>query len=169
VGVSPDSFAHLQVASGYSLQYGVSRPDALVDHAAALGQKIIGLTDRNGLYGAVQWARACSRNGISPVIGVDLAVERTEAKVTSGSGARRTPAHGGQWIDETKPRVILLATGSQGWASLCRLVSAAHEKRGDPVLSWQALAQHHTGIVALLTTESEVGQALLTEIGRAHV
>lgn len=144
----------------------MSRPDALVDHAAALGQKIIGLTDRNGLYGAVQWARACLRNGISPVIGVDLAVERTEAKVVSGIGARRTPAHGGQWVDETKPRVILLATGAQGWASLCRLVSTAHEQRGDPVLSWNALAQHHTGIVALLTSESEVGRALLT--GRSH-
>jgi len=92
VGVSPDSFAHLQIASGYSLQYGVSRPDTLVDQAAALGQKIIGLTDRNGLYGAVQWARACMRNGISPVIGVDLAVDQTEAKVVSGSGARRDPS-----------------------------------------------------------------------------
>ena len=96
MGVSPDSFAHLQVASSYSLQYGVSRPDALVDHAAALGQKVIGLTDRNGLYGAVQWARACMRNGIAPVLGVDLAVEYTEAQVITGSGARRTPAHGGQ-------------------------------------------------------------------------
>ncbi|MEN8903679.1 MAG: DNA polymerase III subunit alpha [Candidatus Nanopelagicales bacterium] len=166
MGVSPDSFVHLQVASSYSLQYGVSRPDALVDHAADLGQKIIGLTDRNGLYGAVQWARACLRNGISPVLGVDLAVDKTEAKVISGSGVRRTPAYGGQWVDETKPRVILLATGAQGWTSLCRLVSAAHEQRGDPVVSWNALAQYHAGIVALLTAESEVGQALLT--GKSH-
>ena len=166
MGVSPDSFAHLQVASSYSLQYGVSRPDALVDHAAALGQKVIGLTDRNGLYGAVQWARACMRNGIAPVLGVDLAVEYTEAQVITGSGARRTPAHGGKWVDETRPRVILLATGAQGWASLCRLVSAAHEQRGDPVLSWNALSQHHVGIVALLTAESEVGRALLN--GKSH-
>ena len=162
-----DSFAHLQVASGYSLQYGTTQPDLLVQRAAELGQNIAGLTDRNGLYGAVQWAQACMKVGVAPVLGVDLAVERTEQRVTSGAGIRRTPAHGGVWIDETQPRVTLLAVNALGWASLCRLVSAAHTSaHKSPLLSWAALSQHHAGIVVLLGAESEVGQVL--SAGKVH-
>ena len=42
------SFVHLHVASGYSLRYGTSRPEALVERAAAMGQDALALTDREG-------------------------------------------------------------------------------------------------------------------------
>jgi error-prone DNA polymerase len=67
-------FVHLRVASGYSLQYGASHPSALVARAAQLGFDTLGLTDRDGLYGAIRFAKACLSAGIAPVIGVDLAV-----------------------------------------------------------------------------------------------
>ena len=38
------------------MKYGAAQPQALVQRAAELGQSIIGLTDRDGLYGAVRWA-----------------------------------------------------------------------------------------------------------------
>jgi len=57
----------------------------------------------------------------------------TLAERTAGPGAaaapvpaRRTPARGGSEVDPRHPRVVLLARGRTGWASLCRLVSAAH-------------------------------------------
>ena len=72
---TPTPFTHLQVASSHSLQYGTATAQALVTRAAEFGQPIIGVTDRDGLYGAVQWAHACRDAGVTPVIGVDLAVE----------------------------------------------------------------------------------------------
>jgi error-prone DNA polymerase len=72
--VAADAFAHLHTASGYSLRYGASKPEALVSHAAQLGQQILALTDRDGLYGAVRFAIACREAGIAPVLGVELAV-----------------------------------------------------------------------------------------------
>ena len=117
-------FVHLQVASGYSLQYGTAMPAALVDRAAELGQPIMGLTDRDGLYGAVRWALACRSAGIAPVLGVDLAMEETHPVLepgparTPGGTPTRTPARGGTWVDESRPRVLLLAADAQGWASL---------------------------------------------------
>ena len=159
--VSTHPFAHLQVVSGYSLKYGTAMPKALAARAAELQMPIMGITDRDGLYGAVQWALACRDAGIKPVIGVDLAVEPIRPSASTGQSGRRTPAHGGTWIDESHPRVLLLATGAQGWASLCRLTSAAHGphvERGAPVLTWSALREHHRGVVALLTPDSEVGR-----------
>ena len=69
----PDPFVHLHVASGYSLHYGASHPHALVERAAEQEMDTLALTDRDGTYGAVKFARACHAAGIRPVLGVDLA------------------------------------------------------------------------------------------------
>ncbi len=165
---SAPPFAHLQVASSHSLRYGTALPEVLVQRAGELGQSIIALTDRDGLYAAVRWARECSRLGLHPVLGVDIAVEDTEpARVHpkfAQSAVRGTPARGGAWIDESRPRVVLLATGGRGWASLCRLVSAAHTGshtvRGEPWVPWSALRAHHEGVVVILGADSETGRYL---------
>ena len=73
----PDGFVHLHVASGFSLQYGASHPQALVERAAEQEMDALALTDRNGTYGAVRFAKACQRAAIRPILGVDLAVTPT--------------------------------------------------------------------------------------------
>ena len=70
-----DPFVHLHVASGYSLRYGASHPHVLVQRAADHGMDTLSLTDRDGVYGAVKFARAAGSAGIRPVLGVDLAIE----------------------------------------------------------------------------------------------
>ena len=69
----PDPFPHLHVASGYSLQYGASHPHTLVERAVEHEMDTLALTDRDGTYGAVKFAKACLAAGIRPVLGVDLA------------------------------------------------------------------------------------------------
>ena len=196
--MAEDPFVHLHVASGYSLRHGASSPAALVARAASLGQDVLALTDRDGLYGAVRFVLACQDAGIAPILGVDLAftvpatsdegrstlgsrVQRTAAgRVGHGptlaqrTSMRRTPARGGREIDPRHSRVVLLARGRVGWASLCRLVSAAHlgleaesgpemltGRRGSPVASLDLIAQHSDGLVALLGPESDVGRAIM--------
>ncbi|WP_082043917.1 DNA polymerase III subunit alpha [Mobilicoccus massiliensis] len=147
--VAGASFAHLHVASSFSMRYGASSPGALVEAAAAAGQGILALTDRDGLYGAVRFVRAADEAGIDPVLGVDLAVEhdghpgedadairrrsRMSPSVPTRSSAPRTPVRGGELVDDRAPRVVVLARGAgagigpgMGWAALCRLVTAAH-------------------------------------------
>jgi error-prone DNA polymerase len=175
------TFSHLHVASGYSLQYGTATPTTLAERAAELGLPSMALTDRDGLYGAVRWALACRAAGIGMVLGVDIAMEETYAPSLAArtrdprahdprAQAPRTPAKGGTWIDESRPRVLLLASSARGWSSLCRLVSAAHQgehtERGLPWLTWAALREHHEGVVALLTADSEVGWLIATQ--RTH-
>lgn len=142
-------FAHLHVASGFSMRYGASMPDELVERAAAHGQHALALTDRDGLYGAVRFATACARAGVAPVLGVDLAVEPLPPR--GGPAPRtRTPARGGAIVDPRHPRVTVLARGrgtggaaGAGWAALCRLVTATHLRgeRGVPVTTPDLLAR----------------------------
>ena len=167
-------FAHLHVASGFSLRHGASSPAQLVQRAAELGQQTLALTDRDGLYGAVRFALACREHGVAPVLGVDLAVAPTgllpDRVATPAPGAqgsaprRRTPARGGAWVAERLPRVVVLARNRRGWAALCRLVSGAHlsGERGDPVADLNIIGEHCSSgdVMVLLGPESECGRAV---------
>ena len=117
-----DGFAHLHVASGFSMRYGASMPEDLVERAAEHGQGALALTDRDGLYGAVRFATACGRAGIAPVLGVDLAVEPLASGAVARVGPRpgcRSPAsaaaHPGARRARSStpggPRVTVLARG----------------------------------------------------------
>jgi error-prone DNA polymerase len=155
-------FTHLHVASGYSLRYGTSRPEALVAQAAAMGQDALALTDRDGAYGAVAFALACREAGISPILGVDLAMSPQRGSAPPARSPLRTPARGGVAVDPGHPRVVLLARGAAGWGSVCRVISAAHLSgdRGRPVATLPMLGEHSQGLVALLGPDSDVGRAL---------
>ncbi|WP_256862486.1 PHP domain-containing protein [Microbispora sp. GKU 823] len=70
------AFAHLHVASAFSLRYGTAFPAALVRRAAEHGMDTLALTDRDGLYGAIKHVIACHERGVRPVVGVDLALDK---------------------------------------------------------------------------------------------
>src|ERR1700733_9883291 len=150
-------FAHLQVASSFSLRYGTATPGALATRAASLGMSALALTDRDGLYGAFKHVQACADAGIKPLLGADLGLRADNR----GTG-----------LD----RVTLLAAGRQGWASLCRLVSAAHASAEAeagagaragaragagaddlPAVTRDLIAEHAAGLVMLLGPASDVG------------
>ncbi|HEU5034557.1 MAG TPA: DNA polymerase III subunit alpha [Mycobacteriales bacterium] len=154
----PDPFVHLHVASGYSLRHGASHPAALVDRAADHGMDTLALTDRDGVYGAVKFVTACQRAGIRPILGADLALGSSDRDQPS----RRTPARGGAFVDPRLRRITVLAKDKQGWASVCRLVSATHlgGERGRPITSLDLVAAHAAGLVVLLGPDSDVGRAV---------
>ena len=161
-----DPFVHLHVASGYSLQYGASQPQLLVERAAEHGMDTLALTDRDGTYGAVRFAKACLENGVRPVLGVDLAMAPTglvPGPWTGQPAHPRSPVRGGAFRDRHLPRVTFLAASRRGWAALCRLVSATHltGDRGDPVCTLDLVAEHAAGrdVLVLLGPASEVGAA----------
>src|SRR5512135_2326144 len=162
-----DPFVHLHVASGYSLRHGACLPPVLTERAAEHGMEALALTDRDGLYGAVRFVKACTQAAIRPILGADLAME--PFLDGQGPAAGRTPVRGGAFVDWHLPRVTVLASGRGGWAALCRLVSATHLRgaRGRPVTTAALVAEHAGqaataggGLVVLLGPESEVGRAV---------
>src|SRR5664280_747232 len=140
------TFTHLHVASGYSLRYGASTPAQLVEVAAGLGMQALALTDRDGLYGAIKFVLACQAAGVSPVLGVDLAVESTGvvaglpawADPSVREQARRTPAKRGAPVST----LAMIADHA-------RLAAPDRADDGPPAL------------VVLLGPDSEVGRAAL--------
>ncbi|CAA9324920.1 MAG: Error-prone repair homolog of DNA polymerase III alpha subunit [uncultured Frankineae bacterium] len=156
----PDPFVHLHVASGYSLRHGASSPRALVERAAEHGMDTLALTDRDGAYGVVKFAKACAAAGVRPVFGVDLAVAPvlldpsggragagSRSRSGAGSGApgagrsasgagRSSPARGGAFLDQDPDR---------GVEALPRVVLLARDGRGWAALCRLVSATHLAG------------------------
>ncbi|MCX5344528.1 DNA polymerase III subunit alpha [Streptomyces atratus] len=159
-------FTHLHTVSGFSLRYGASHPERLAERAAERGMDALALTDRDTLAGTVRFAKACERAGVRPLFGVELAVDPAAAEHTREGGRThrlRTPVRGGAFVDESAPRVTFLARdGAQGWAELCRLVTAAHAPApagaGQPLVGRSELPAE--GLTVLLGPASDVGRAL---------
>lgn len=115
------NFTHLHVASAFSAHYGTTQPMDLVGQAAAGGTDAAAITDRDGLYGAIRHIAACRAVAIDPLVGVELGVSTPPL---AGS-----PVASGTPTAAQSDRVVVLAhghNGGAGWASLCRLISAAH-------------------------------------------
>ena len=91
----PAEFAHLHVASSYSMRFGTASPAALAARASELGMPALALTDRDGLYGAVKHATACYEAEISPILGADLALRAGPAR--RAARARRVVRAPGFW------------------------------------------------------------------------
>lgn len=137
-------FVHLDVRSYFSLKEGAFSPEDLARRAAELGMPAVALTDRDGLYGAARFVRACERHGVRPILG---------ASVTLGTC-------GGP----TDPHVILLARDETGYANLCRLITDAHAtgERGAPSLAPEQVLAHAAGLVALLGPDSPPGRLAIS-------
>jgi len=115
---------------------GAMEPKTIASRAAMLGFPAVALTDRNGLYGAMPFSDACSAKGVQPIIGALLAVARPAD--IGGEG-------GIDWL-------VLLAKDDNGYANLCKLVSAAHLDRPldqNPHVAFGRLEGLSDGLIAL--------------------
>jgi error-prone DNA polymerase len=132
--VRPTPYVELHAHSSYSFLDGASLPEELAVRAAELGYPALALTDHNGVYGSLEFAYAAKHFGVRPITG---------AEVTLADGSH----------------VTLLVETPQGYANLCRLLTAAHahtrlpgkeaQPPADPALDQHVLAELNDGLVCL--------------------
>ncbi|WP_343377778.1 DNA polymerase III subunit alpha [Buchnera aphidicola (Formosaphis micheliae)] len=67
-------FVHLRVHSDYSLVDGLVNPELLVKKAVNLGMFSLALTDYSNFFGVIKFYQSAHREGIKPIIGIDLKV-----------------------------------------------------------------------------------------------
>jgi DNA polymerase III alpha subunit len=162
--IASPPFVHLHVHSNFSFLDGGSRIEDLVSRAAELGQPALALTDHDGLYGAVRFAKACAKRGVKPIFGAEV---RVESLVTQAG--RSTDGGGKIDGDPTADphHLVLLAETREGYANLCRLLSAAHladpDRERPPLVTLESLRAYAGGLICLTgCRHGEVGYLIDT-------
>ena len=151
-GDRAQSFAHCHVHTEFSILDGASRIDDLVSAAVADGQPALGITDHGNMYGVLPFYAACTKAGITPLLGTEayMAYERRDERTrVRGSTVDDTggDVEGGRkaWYHLT-----LLAESNAGYANLIKLSSRAFLEGyyRKPKVDWELLADHAEGIIA---------------------
>ncbi len=133
------SFAHLHVHSEYSLLDGACRINSLAKKAKELGQTAIAITDHGVMYGAVDFYRACKKEGIKPVIGCEVYV------------APRSRFDKVAVYDKEYYHMILLCENNKGYQNLIKIVSLSFTEGfyNKPRIDDSLLEKYHEGLICL--------------------
>jgi len=145
-------FTHLHVHTQYSLLDGAARIPDLVKRAKALGQTSLAITDHGVMYGVVDFYKACKKEGVKPLIGMETYVAPRSMRDREGSQDREY-AH-----------LILLCKNETGYQNLMYLSSEAylHGIYYKPRIDYDLLEQHAEGLVCLSAClAGDIPQALL--------
>ncbi|HEX6774211.1 MAG TPA: error-prone DNA polymerase [Methylomirabilota bacterium] len=120
------TFVELHAKSAFSFLEAAALPEVLAERAAALGQRALALVDADGVYGAPRFYRACTRLGITPLVGAEISMR-----------------DGG--------RLPLLIEDREGYRNLCRLLTRIKMRaaKGEGAAGWDDLEEHVGGLVCL--------------------
>ena len=135
-------FIHLHLHSAYSLLEGALPVKALAKLAASDGQPALAITDRNNLFGALEFSEALAAEGVQPILGCALTVAFPQASDEAPRPGTRAAHHGS---------LVLLAKDAAGYSNLMRLSSQAFLDAGDgaPHVTLAQLEECAGGLIAL--------------------
>jgi len=135
---------HLHLHTHFSFGIGVSSPEVLAAAAAERGHRALACTDTNGVYGAIEFQRACDAAGIRPILGAHLVTDEEET--------------------------VALATDERGWGALCRAISGIHwrDQDGAPFRLSAHLATDRAGLL-LLSRDTAFLERVVAESGTADL
>ena len=91
----------LHVHSFYSFLKGTVGPQKLIDRAAELNLPALAITDTNGMYGVIKFAKYANEKKIKPVIGTMITEPENE-----------------------NDYVLLLAKNNDGYKDICKIITA---------------------------------------------
>ena len=147
------SFAHLHVHSEYSLLDGACRINKLPKAAKELGQTALAITDHGAMYGAVDFWRACKKEGIKPIIGCEVYI------------AARTRFDKSYDLDKNYYHLVLLCENNTGYQNLIKIVSLGFTEGfyNKPRIDDELLEKYHEGLICLSACiAGEIPQNLLS-------
>ena len=150
------SFVHLHTHSEYSLLDGANRIGDLVRRAKELEMPGLALTDHGCMFGAWTFHKTASKEGITPIVGMEAYV---------APGDRRDRSRSGQG-ERAYYHLILLARDQVGYKNLVKLSSIGYTEGfyHRPRVDREVLARYSEGlIVSSACMASEVARHLTAD------
>ncbi len=148
-------FVHLHTHSQYSLLDGACRIDQVVKLAKEHQMPAAAITDHGNMFGAIEFYKRATAEGIKPIIGVEAYVAGTSRLDKSPSTAHPDGGY----------HLLLLAENNDGYRNLIKLCSAAYLEGfyHRPRIDKELLKQHAGGLIATSACmNSEINSQLLS-------
>ena len=145
-------FTHLHTHTEFSLLDGACRIEQLVSRAKSLGMQSLAITDHGNMYGAVDFYKACKKEGIKPIIGCEVYV------------APRMRFDKDKVLDKEYNHLVLLCKNEKGYKNLIKMVSKSYTEGFyfKPRIDHDLLEKYSEGLVCLSAClAGEIPQALL--------
>jgi DNA polymerase-3 subunit alpha len=135
------NFVHLHNHTEYSLLDGALRISKLAQQANKFKMPAVAITDHGNMFGAIEFYKICSAEGVKPIIGA-------EVYVAPGSRKDRTISRD---ITETSYHMTLLCKDETGYRNLIKLVSSAYLEGFyyRPRIDKEILSHHYHGLIAM--------------------
>lgn len=132
-------FVHLHVHSEYSLLDGACRIGELVARAKELGQSAIAITDHGNMYGAIDFYKACQKEGVKPLIGCEVYTAPGSRFQKEGNGFGR---YG---------HLVIIAKDNEGYKNLAKIVSKSFLEGMyyKPRIDMELLKEYRGGLIGL--------------------
>lgn len=137
-------FIHLHVHSHYSLLNALPKPKELAKAAKEDGMPALAITDAGALYGAIDFYKACTAEGIKPIIGVDAYL--------APRGRNDKEAQ----IDKPRGRLVLLAKTNHGYRNLIKMVTESYVNGFyyRPRIDHALIEQYHEDLICIIPSFS---------------
>jgi len=148
-GATELPFVHLRTRSAYSLLEGAITIPRIAHLATTNRMPAIALTDTGNLFGALEFSEAIWAAGIQPIIGCALSVMLQAPEEDGRNGWHESVKRAARGGDGA---LALLVKDEQGYQNLMRLSSKAfleHEDAGGYFVTFDDIANHHEGLIAL--------------------
>ncbi len=140
-------YAELAVTSNYTFLTGASFPEEMVQHAAMLGHRAVGITDTHSLAGVVRAHVKAKELGVRLVL-----------------GARLLPR------DVSGCSLLVYPTDKAAYGRLCRLLTTGKRRapKGECHLTLADVAAHAEGLLCVVVPEEELADELGVVLDRLH-
>ncbi len=142
-------FVHLHVHTEYSLLDGLSKISKLIRRSKELDMPAVALTDHGVMYGAVEFYKECTKEGVKPLIGMEAYVVNRNHTEKAGKGENN--------------HLLLLAANNEGYQNLMHLSTIAHLEGFyyRPRFDKETLTKYSQGLICTSAcAKGEIGQLL---------
>ena len=143
LAVTDPGFVHLHTHTSFSLREGALTIAKLTKLAAADRMPALAITDTNNLFGALEFSEKLAKEGIQPIVGLQVSVDFADS---AALGGRNDFGRAG------RASIVLISQSETGYTNLMRLASQAFldPEPGEPAgLSLTRLAHDSAGLIVL--------------------
>ena len=131
-------FTHLHLHSSYSILDGLNKIPDLAKRTKELGMTSVALTDHGWMGGTIEFYKACKKEGVKPILGVEAYITDDEDSVPKEN--RHRDNH----------HLVMVAMNQTGYKNLLFMSSNASVNNFyyKPRISKTVLTAHSEGIIA---------------------